>query len=62
MTARDMPMNAALKAVLGVILGGAAGFGWYRLVGCPTGTCPLSSNPYVRTIIGIVIGLTWSLN
>ena len=55
-------MNAALKAVLGAVIGGAAGFIWYRLVGCQTGTCPLSSNPYVSTAIGVVMGLAWALN
>ncbi len=55
-------MNAALKAVLGAVIGGAAGFIWYRLVGCQTGTCPLSSNPYVSAMIGAAIGLMWTLN
>ncbi len=62
MTAQGVTMNGGLKALLGAILGGVVGFGWYRLVGCQTGTCPLSSNPYISTVIGVALGLMWSLN
>ncbi len=45
-----------LRLILGAVLGGALGFGWYKLVGCSTGTCPLTSNPYASTIYGIILG------
>ena len=45
-----------LRIILGVVIGGALGFGWYKLVGCSTGTCPLTSNPYVSTVYGMVVG------
>jgi hypothetical protein len=38
-------------------LGGAAGYGWYRLVGCQTGACPLTSNPWISSAYGAVLGL-----
>lgn len=45
------------KVLIGVLLGGGIGF----LVGywgkCASGACPLTSNPYISTIIGAVIGL-----
>jgi hypothetical protein len=44
-------------AALGVIIGGLCGFLFYRFVGCPAGTCPISSNPTLSTIFGGVIGL-----
>jgi hypothetical protein len=44
--------------VLVLTLAGTAG-GWlyYRLIGCATGTCAISSNPFVSTVYGGVIGL-----
>jgi hypothetical protein len=45
-----------LRIIFGVILGGGLGFGWYKLVGCSTGTCPLTSNPVISTIFGAVFG------
>jgi len=45
-----------LRIIIGVTLGGGLGFGWYKLVGCSTGTCPLTSNPVISTIFGAVFG------
>jgi len=44
--------------VLVLTLAGAAG-GWlyYRFVGCASGACAISSNPFVSTVYGGVIGL-----
>lgn len=50
-----------VKIVLGIVLGGALGFGWHRLVGCRTGACPITGNPYISTLYGALMGLllTW---
>ena len=50
------------KVVLGLILGAGAGYLWYRVVGCSTGACPLTSNPYISTLYGALMGLTISLS
>lgn len=47
--------------IAGAVLGAALGYGWYRVVGCSTGTCPLTSNPWISSIYGAVIGLSFSL-
>jgi len=39
-----------------VVIGAAGGFLWYRIVGCRTGSCPITSNPWASTIYGAVIG------
>ncbi len=44
------------RVIIGIIVGGGLGFGWYKLVGCSTGTCPLTSNPVISTIFGAVFG------
>lgn len=49
-----------LKVILGVIIGGAAGYAYYRFVGCASGTCPITSNPFVSTIYGAVMGVLFS--
>jgi len=45
-----------MKMILGVIIGGAIGFGIGYFGKCASGTCPLTSNPIISTIIGAVIG------
>ena len=42
--------------VLAVLLGGAGGFAFYRFIGCKTGTCPITDNPWISTLYGALIG------
>ncbi len=49
-----------LKTVLGVLVGGLLGFTYYKLVGCSTGSCPITSSPYSSTLYGAVMGLLLS--
>lgn len=48
------------KMLIGAIVGGLLGFLYYKKVGCPTGGCPIVSNPYGSTIYGAVMGLMLS--
>ena len=45
-----------LKMLLGIALGGLAGYLWYRLVGCSTGACPITANPLISTLYGAMVG------
>jgi thioredoxin 1 len=45
-----------LRLVIGAVVGGLLGFGVYRFIGCSSGTCPITSNPWSSTILGIIIG------
>lgn len=49
-------MKPAMKIVLGVVLGGFIGYAATRLLGCSTGTCPLTSNPWAGTLYGTLVG------
>lgn len=51
-----MRMNLAMRFVLGVVAGGLIGYGYYRLVGCPTGGCPLTRSPWITTLYGMGLG------
>jgi hypothetical protein len=46
-----------LRMLIGAAIGGGLGFGWQKLVGCSTGTCPLTSNPFISTLYGMVMGV-----
>ena len=53
-----MKASAKLIAtiILGIVIGGALGFANYRFIGCKTGLCPLSANPWISTLYGMFIG------
>ena len=44
------------KIIAGVLIGGLIGFANYRFVGCATGACPLTSNPWISTLGGMLLG------
>lgn len=39
-----------------VLVGAAGGFTYYYFIGCASGACPISSNPYISTAYGALIG------
>jgi len=44
------------KSIPGIILGGLAGFLFYYFIGCNSGTCAITSNPWNSTIMGSLMG------
>jgi len=57
MVEKETFMPVIAKIVLGVLLGAAAGYAYYKLVGCASGACPITSNPWVSTGYGALLGL-----
>ena len=45
-----------IRLIAGVCIGAAIGFIYYKVVGCSTGTCPITRNPYISTIYGGLLG------
>lgn len=45
-----------LLGIIGFVAGAIGGYAYYYFIGCNTGTCPLTSNPYISVIFGAVIG------
>lgn len=42
--------------IVGIIVGAIGGFLYYYFVGCASGTCPITSNPYISVIYGGIMG------
>lgn len=45
-------MNVALYAGAGAL----AGYGWYRVVGCRSGTCPITARWWTAALYGAFMG------
>jgi hypothetical protein len=43
-------------AIIGLIVGGLSGYLYYHFFGCSSGTCAISSNPWISTVYGSVMG------
>ena len=50
-----------LKMSLPIFAGAVIGYAYYYFIGCTTGSCPLTSNPYVSTLYGSAVGLIMAL-
>ncbi|MBN3035541.1 MAG: hypothetical protein JW861_08135 [Bacteroidales bacterium] len=44
------------RIIAGIILGAAAGYLYYLLIGCRAGTCPITSSPWMSTLWGAIMG------
>jgi len=49
-----------IRLITGLVVGGILGYGMYRFVGCSSGACPITSNPWISTFYGMVMGLFMS--
>lgn len=48
-------MNKIWTAVI-IGLGAVGGFSYYYFVGCNSGVCPITSNPFTSTLYGGLLG------
>lgn len=44
------------RRILPVVLGATAGYAYYYFIGCASGTCPITSNPWISTAYGALLG------
>ena len=59
MSLKEKSKNFLLKhwlKITGVAVGVLGGYLYYYYVGCVSGTCPITSNPYRMMIYGALIG------
>ncbi len=47
----------SLRVLIGLLIGGAAGYAYYHFVGCHSGACPIWTSPFRSTAIGMVFGI-----
>ena len=45
-----------IRMIIGPVAGAVLGFAYYKLIGCSSGACPITSNPWASTIYGAIIG------
>lgn len=45
-----------IKNIIGVLVGALSGYLYYYFIGCVSGTCPLTSNPFISILWGSMIG------
>lgn len=53
--------KSVLKKVLPIALGGVLGYAYYYFIGCNSGSCAITSSPYVSTIYGAFLGLIFAI-
>jgi hypothetical protein len=46
-----------LNIIIGAVVGGGLGLAGCKFIGCSSGACPLTSNPWISTIYGAVLGV-----
>ncbi len=51
----------AVKIILGTVAGAGFGYLLFRLIGCSTGHCLITRNPWTSMLYGAVLGLLLAL-
>ncbi|MGK7394864.1 MAG: DUF6132 family protein [Candidatus Cyclobacteriaceae bacterium M3_2C_046] len=46
-----------LRLILGLLIGGAAGYLYYFFIGCTGGSCAITSNPWSSILFGMLFGV-----
>jgi hypothetical protein len=54
--AQERKRKMLLHTVLYVVGGAVVGFGYHKIVGCRSGACPITANPYISTLYGALVG------
>ncbi len=52
-------MNQLIKhkvTAFGIVIGGIAGYAYFYFIGCSSGTCAITSNPFNSTLYGAIMG------
>ena len=53
---RKTKMTLLVRMLIGGAIGAALGFAMYKFVGCKTGACPITANPFISMAVYAGIG------
>ena len=53
---RKPNMTLMMRMLIGGAIGAALGFAMYKFVGCKTGACPITANPFISMAVYAGIG------
>lgn len=56
MKKKNCKLTSILRAIALPLVGSAGGWLYYRYVGCATGTCAVTSSPWLSTGFGCILG------
>ncbi len=45
-----------IRLLIGFAIGGVLGYAYYHFIGCNSGSCPITSNPWSSILYGTLIG------
>jgi len=48
------------KRIFPIALGAILGYSYYHFIGCNSGSCAITSNPYISTVYGAFVGLIFA--
>jgi hypothetical protein len=51
-----LKLKGSVYQIIGVVIGAIAGYVYYTKVGCISGTCAITSNPYMSILWGAIMG------
>lgn len=49
-------MSKHYLKILGIVVGALGGYLYYDFIGCVSGSCPITSSPYLSVLFGAVMG------
>ncbi len=55
-------MKKYYKHILFTVIGATGGFLYYYYIGCASGHCPITGNPYISTVYGGVLGFLFAMS
>lgn len=56
MQPKERKQSGKMSILIGAGVGAVLGFAYYKFIGCASGACPITSNPWISTFYGALMG------